>query len=104
MFVRRRMCTLLALSAVAAAPAAAQEAPLPPDPAIGQYVETVPTSSGAKARTGTKRDKKAPTDVAAAAAAEDASPSQVLWLGGGLVMLTAVALVFAAARGRRRRV
>jgi len=108
--VRRRLRTLLASSAAAAvavAPAAAQESPLPPDPAIAQYVETVPTSSGAKARTGTKNLKGAPTDVASAAvasaAAEETIPMQLLWLAGALAMLTAVALVFGAARGRRRR-
>ena len=83
---------------MAAAPAIAQE-PLPPDPAISQYVETVPTTSGAKAAS-EKSGQRALTD-AEPTAAEATVPMRVVWLGVALAALTAVAL--AAARGRRRR-
>jgi hypothetical protein len=84
---------------MAAAPAIAQE-PLPPDPAISQYVETMPTASGAKAETSVESGDRAPID-AEATAAEATVPMQVVWLGVAITALTAVAL--AVARRRRRR-
>lgn len=60
---------LSAAAALAAAPGGAQEAP--PDPAIAQYVETVPTSRGAKVRTGTKAAATKPAAAVRDAIAAD---------------------------------
>jgi len=69
---------LATAATIAVPPAGAQETP-PPDPAIGQYVETVPTSSGAKVRTGTNKATKKPSDaVRKAVAAKGGSDATAL--------------------------
>ena len=82
-----------------AAPAIAQDGA--PDPAIAQYVETMPTSGGAKAGDDARSEQR--SGASSQSAAGDTSSAALIGLGGALVALSAGAVGFVAVRARRNR-
>jgi len=101
MLVRRSIYAMVAAAVAVmtvAGPGAAQDGA--PDPAIAQYVETMPTSGGASARDARTEQTSAENSQPAAGAT---SSTELIGLGGALVVLSAGAVGFAAVRGRRNR-
>jgi hypothetical protein len=97
----RRSIYALVAAAVAgmtvAAPGVAREGA--PDPAIAQYVETMPTSGGAKAGDEARSEQKSAENSQPAAG--DTSSAELIGLGGALFVLSAGAVGFVAVRARR---
>jgi hypothetical protein len=103
--MRRTLWVFLVMAwAVTAVGSATAQQPAPPDPAILQYVESFPTTTGAKVQSGTAPEQGSASgpDAVASAAGQEAMPTDLVWLGSAVFVLTAGALVFVAIRARRR--